>query len=79
VSTRRREALGALLGGGASVATPAQTGAVAITQPAAPACAPDWSALRWGVGFCEAQRKTELGDGRFDAERGCGSRMSTKS
>ena len=52
MTTTRREALGALLGAGASVVS------------AAPACAPGGSALRWGVGF-EGQRKADLGDGTF--------------
>jgi beta-xylosidase len=64
VTTTRREALGALLGAGASVAATAQAGTAANAQPAAPGCATDWSGLRWGVGF-EGQRKADLGDGTF--------------
>jgi len=64
MTTTRREALGALLGAGASVATAAQADTAGRTQPAAPGCAPDWSGLRWGVGF-EGQRKADLGDGTF--------------
>jgi len=63
MTTTRREALGALLGAGASVATTTQAGTPA-QQPAAPGCPPDVSALRWGVGF-EGQRKADLGDGTF--------------
>jgi xylan 1,4-beta-xylosidase len=64
MTTTRREALGALLGAGASVATTAQAGAAGRAPPAAPGCAADWSSLRWGVGF-EGQRKADLGDGTF--------------
>jgi beta-xylosidase len=64
VGTTRREALGAMIGAGASVASGAQDATAARTPPAAPGCAPDWSGLRWGAGF-EGQRKADLGDGRF--------------
>jgi beta-xylosidase len=64
MTTTRREALGAILGAGASVASAAQARAIERPQPAAPGCAIDWSSLRWGVGF-EGQRKADLGDGTF--------------
>ncbi len=66
MTTTRREALGALLGAGASVGTIANAhgGASAPTQPAAPGCVGDWSHLRWRAGF-EGQRKPDLGDGTF--------------
>ena len=66
MTTTRREALGALLGAGASVGTiaTAQGGASPSSQPAAPGCVGDWSRLRWGSGF-EGQRKPDLGDGTF--------------
>ena len=62
MTTTRREALGALLGAGASVASAANSRAGA--QPAATGCARDWSALRWTAGI-EGQRKADLGDGTF--------------
>jgi xylan 1,4-beta-xylosidase len=70
LTTTRREALGALLGAGASVGTSfgstanPQGGASPNAQPAAPGCPGDWSHLRWGIGF-EGQRKPDLGDGSF--------------
>src|SRR5688572_15357999 len=64
MTTTRREALGALLGAGASVGIVAEAGTAGHVQPAGPGCAPDWSGLRWGVGF-EGQRKADLGDGTF--------------
>jgi xylan 1,4-beta-xylosidase len=69
VTTSRREALGALLGAGASVggvalANRAQAAAPSPAPPAAPGCAGDWSQLRWAAGF-EGQRKPDLGDGTF--------------
>jgi xylan 1,4-beta-xylosidase len=74
LTTTRREALGVLLGAGASVAGnsagaqtlqakgPAEANAPA--QSAAPDCAGDWSHLRWSTGF-EGQRQPDLGDGTF--------------
>jgi beta-xylosidase len=67
--TTRREALGTLLGAGASVAVPA-AGPKPHPAPAdrntaaAAGCAVDWSGLRWATGF-EGQRKPDLGDGTF--------------
>lgn len=63
MKTTRREALGALLGAGASVAA-TTVQAAGAKAPAAPACAGDWSKLRWATGF-EGQRKPDLGDGTF--------------
>jgi len=72
--TTRREALGALLGAGASVAAQAETkhreaGSAARVTPAAPGCTRDgsglpWSHLKWATGF-ENQRRADLGDGTF--------------
>jgi xylan 1,4-beta-xylosidase len=71
LTTTRREALGVLLGAGASVAgTSAGAKSVAPAEPttpaqsAAPGCAGDWSGLRWATGF-EGQRKPDLGDGTY--------------
>jgi xylan 1,4-beta-xylosidase len=65
LTTTRREALGVILGAGASVAGSAtQAGSTKPAQPAAPGCAGDWSHLRWAVGF-EGQRKPDLGNGTF--------------
>jgi beta-xylosidase len=69
LTTTRREAIGVLLGAGASVAgksaaAATQPGAKVPAQSAAPDCAGDWSKLRWATGF-EGQRKPDLGDGTF--------------
>jgi beta-xylosidase len=64
VTTTRREALGALLGAGASVAATPTGQAAGAKAPAVAACAGDWSKLRWASGF-EGQRKPDLGDGTF--------------
>ena len=64
MTTTRREALGALLGAGASVAATTTGNAAGAKAPAVPACAGDWSKLRWATGF-EGQRKPDLGDGTF--------------
>ncbi len=64
MKTTRRGALGALLGAGAAAASTATPGAAGATAPAVPACAGDWSKLRWPGGI-EGQRKADLGDGTF--------------
>ena len=64
MTTTRREALGALLGAGASVAATTTSNAAGAKAPAVPVCAGDWSKLRWATGF-EGQRKPDLGDGTF--------------
>ena len=69
MKTTRREALGALLGAGASAAASANAGAAVqagadATRPAAPGCVNDGSGLRWPGGI-EGQRKADLGDGTF--------------
>jgi xylan 1,4-beta-xylosidase len=58
----RRDALKALLVGGAAAAAPGAAEAEqALECPPAPG---DWSRLRWGVGV-EGQRRADLGDGSF--------------
>jgi beta-xylosidase len=69
VTTTRREALGAILGAGASVGVAARAGTNSRGQSAAPGSLRDCSGLRgsdlkWAAGF-EGQRKADLGNGTY--------------
>lgn len=55
----RRETLATLLTGTAATVVGSEN-----AMAATPACAPDWSTLKWGVGV-EGQRKADLGNGFF--------------
>jgi xylan 1,4-beta-xylosidase len=63
VTTTRREALGALLGAGAAVASTSTQGAAGAKAPAVPACGGGGSS-QWARGI-EGQRQPDLGDGTF--------------